>query len=304
MQASKIFECDKVVNNYDWYKDINFVDYLRDFGKYFSINYMLDKDIIKRRLDVGITYTEFSYMIMQALDFWYLFKNNNCLLQVAGSDQWGNITAGIDLIRKKEGEEAFGFTMPLITDSNGQKFGKTEGNALWLDEKKTSSYEFYQYLINVEDVMVIDYLKKLTFLTKEEIEEIEKEHMSEPHKRIAHKKLAEEVITFLHGEDSYKNAVNISEALFSGDVKNLSDQNIEDAFKNFDFYDLDEDKTFIELLVDNKICSSKREARELLEANAIRLNGDIINDEDYMIDNKRKYNIIRKGKKKYFVFKK
>ena len=161
----------EVVNNYDWSKDINFIDFLRDYGKYFNINYMLDKDIIRRRLETGITYTEFSYMIMQALDFLHLYETKNCTLQVAGSDQWGNITAGVDLIKKKLGKEAYAFTMPLVTDSTGKKFGKSEGNALWLDKTKTSSYEIYQFLINAEDEKVIDYLKIYTFLTKEEIEE-------------------------------------------------------------------------------------------------------------------------------------
>ena len=177
-QVKKIFGFE-IVNNWEWSKDINFIDYLRDYGKYFSINYMLDKDIIRRRLDAGITYTEFSYMIMQSLDFLWLYQNKGCIMQVAGQDQWGNITAGIDLIRKKTGKEAYGFTMPLITKKDGTKFGKSEGNAIWLDINKTSSYEMYQFFINTEDEMVIDYLKKLTFLSKEEIEEIEKYLVSE-----------------------------------------------------------------------------------------------------------------------------
>ena len=173
----------EVVNNYDWAKDINFIDFLRDYGKYFNINYMLDKDIIRRRLDSGITYTEFSYMIMQAMDFLHLYEEKNCTLQVAGSDQWGNITAGIDLIRKKTGKEVYGFTMPLVTTKDGKKFGKSEGNALWLDKNKTSSYEMYQYLINVDDEMVIDYLKIFTFLSKEEIENLADSNKKEPHLR-------------------------------------------------------------------------------------------------------------------------
>lgn len=302
-QVTDIFGFE-VVNNYDWSKDINFIDFLRDYGKYFSVNYMLDKDIIKRRLDLGITYTEFSYMIMQALDFHYLFVAKDCKMQVAGSDQWGNITAGIELIRKKTGQEAYGMTMPLITDSNGVKFGKTEGNAIWLDKNKTSSYEMYQFLINVEDVMVIDYLKKLTFLTKEEIEKIEEEHKKAPEKRYAHQILAKEIITFLHGEEEFNNAVEISKALFSGDIKNLTDEQIEIAFKGMPMQELNENETLIEILVNNKIASSRREAREFLNANAILLNGEVVNDENMKINNNRKYNIIRRGKKKYYVFKK
>lgn len=302
-QAKEIFGCE-VVNNYDWCKDINFIDFLRDYGKFFNINYMLGKDIIKRRLDTGITYTEFSYMIMQALDFLHLYNTKNVTLQVAGSDQWGNITAGIELIRKKTGKEAFGMTMPLVTDSHGVKFGKTEGNAIWLDKNKTSSYELYQFLINSEDETVIDYLKKLTFLTKEEIEQIEKDHQEAPEKRQAQKVLAKEIITFLHGENAYNDALNISQALFSGNVKELTDNQIEDAFKGVEKYKIGENQKIIDILTENKIASSRREAREFLNNNAITLNGEILNDENYAIDNNRKYNIIRRGKKKYYIFEK
>ena len=302
-QAKEIFECE-VVNNYDWCKDINFIDFLRDYGKFFNINYMLNKDIIKRRLDTGITYTEFSYMIMQSLDFLHLYENKNVTLQVAGSDQWGNITAGIELIRKKTGKEVYGMTMPLVTDSQGKKFGKTEGNAIWLDKNKTSSYELYQFLINSDDEAVIDYLKKLTFLSKEEIEDIEKEHKKTPEKRLAQETLAKEIITFLHGENAYNDAKTISKALFSGNIKDLTDSQIEDAFKEVEKYKLEKNKPIIDILTENKIVSSRREAREFLNNNAITLNGEIINDENYIIDNNRKYNIIRRGKKKYYIFEK
>lgn len=302
-QAKEIFGCE-VVNNYDWCKDINFIDFLRDYGKFFNINYMLNKDIIKRRLDTGITYTEFSYMIMQSLDFLHLYENKNVTLQVAGSDQWGNITAGIELIRKKTGKEVYGMTMPLVTDSQGKKFGKTEGNAIWLDKNKTSSYELYQFLINSDDEAVIDYLKKLTFLTKEEIEEIEKDHKKEPEKRKAQEVLAKEIITFLHGENSYNDAKTISKALFSGNIKDLTDLQIEEAFKEVEKYKLEEVQKIIDILTENKIASSRREAREFLNNNAITLNGEIVNDENYIINNSRKYNIIRRGKKKYYIFEK
>ena len=302
-QAKEIFGCE-VVNNYDWCKDINFIDFLRDYGKFFNINYMLNKDIIKRRLDTGITYTEFSYMIMQSLDFLHLYENKNVTLQVAGSDQWGNITAGIELIRKKTGKEVYGMTMPLVTDSQGKKFGKTEGNAIWLDKNKTSSYELYQFLINSDDEAVIDYLKKLTFLSKEEIEDIEKEHKKTPEKRLAQETLAKEIITFLHGENAYNDAKTISKALFSGNIKDLTDSQIEDAFKEVEKYKLEKNKSIIDILTENKIVSSRREAREFLNNNAITLNGEIINDENYIIDNNRKYNIIRRGKKKYYIFEK
>ena len=207
-QAKRIFGFE-VVNNYDWIKDISTVDFLRDYGKFFNINYMLAKDHVKSRLEVGITYTEFSYMILQALDFLHLYETKNCTLQVAGSDQWGNITSGIELIRKKIDKEAYGMVMPLVTDSTGKKFGKTEGNALWLDRDKTSPYELYQYLINLEDSMIIDCLKKLTLLSKEEIEKIEEENNKAPEKRIAHDALAKAMITDIHDEESYNEAVSL-----------------------------------------------------------------------------------------------
>ena len=213
-QAEEIFGFE-VVNNYDWTKDINVIDFLRDYGKYFNVGYMLGKDKVRSRMETGITYAEFSYMILQALDFMYLYEHYNCCLQVAGSDQWGNITSGIELVRKKLGKEIYGMVMPLVTDSNGVKFGKTEGNALWLDKNKTSSYTLYQYLINLEDEMIISYLKSLTFLTKEEIEELEKRHNEHPELREAHKALAREIITDLHGKESYEKAVMMSEALFT-----------------------------------------------------------------------------------------
>ena len=303
-QAKKIFGFE-VVNNWDWTKDINICDFLRDYGKYFNVNYMLAKDHVKSRMDVGITFAEFSYMLLQAMDFYYLYQKYDCQLQVAGSDQWGNITSGIELIRKKLDKEAYGMVMPLVVDSTGKKFGKTEGNALWLDENKTSSYELYQYLINLDDSMIVDYLKKLTFLSKEEIECIAKENMTHPEQRIAHKALAREIITDLHGEKSYLEAVKISESLFSGDISTFNSKDVEIAFKGLLPFEISEDYSIVELLVYGKICSSKREARECVKNGSITLNGEKIIDLDFVltkdkcIDNK--YFIIRRGKKKYFV---
>ena len=295
----------EVVNNYDWSKDINFIDFLRDYGKYFNINYMLDKDIIKRRLDTGITYTEFSYMIMQALDYLYLHQTRNCTLECAGSDQWGNITAGIDLIRKKTGHEVYGFTMPLVTDKNGKKFGKSEGNALWLDKNKTSSYEIYQYLLNSDDEKVIDYLKVFTFLTKEEIEKIEKEHKECPEKRTAAKTLAYEVVTFLHGEKEAKKAKEMSEALFSGQVKNLTKEEIEKVFKGVPTFKAKENINIVDMLVENKIASSKREAREFINAGSITINEEKITDTNYEVTKdiaiEKEILVLKRGKKKYFI---
>ncbi len=293
----------EVVNNYDWDKDINFIDYLRDYGKYFNLNYMLDKETVKSRLEKGITYTEFSYMIMQALDFLYLYENKNCTLQIGGSDQWGNITSGVELIRKKIDGQAYGLTMPLITKADGTKFGKSEGHAIWLDKSKTSSYEMYQFFLNAEDSKVIEYLKKLTFLSVEKIEELEKKHNAAPELREAHKALAKEVITFLHGEDEYNKAVKISEALFNGDIKSLNLDELKDGLKDVPNIEL-KHETLIDMLVNNKIVSSKREAREFLNAGSITLNGDKVSDENLMIDESiaigGKAIVVRKGKKKYF----
>ena len=303
-QAKEIFGFE-VVNNYDWIKDINTIDFLRDYGKYINVNYMLDKDIISRRLESGITFCEFAYTILQGLDFVNLYKEKGVTLEVAGSDQWGNITTGIELARKKLGVELYGMTMPLVLDNRGIKFGKTEGNALWLDKNKTSSYELYQYLINSDDTVVIDYLKKLTFLTKEEIEDIEKQHNEAPEKRIAQKKLAEEVITFLHGSDEYNKAVNISGSLFSGEISKLSASDIKTGLKEVPTFNLNGEITLLDMLVDNNVCSSKREARELINGNSISINGDKITDIEYLINKDiaidNEIIVIRRGKKKYYI---
>ena len=303
-QAKEIFGFE-VVNNYDWIKNINTIDFLRDYGKYINVNYMLDKDIIARRLETGITFCEFAYTILQGLDFLHLYHDKGCTLEVAGSDQWGNITTGIELARKKDDIELYGLTMPLVLDSNGVKFGKTEGNALWLDKNKTSSYELYQYLINTDDVCVIDYLKKLTFLTKEEIEDIEYKHKERPEERLAQKALAKEVITFLHGEEEYEKALKITESLFSGDIKNFTSKEVEDAFKGLVPFEISSDLNIVDLLVEASVCSSKREAREFIGNGSITLNGDKITDLEFMVTKSAcidfKYLVVRRGKKKYYV---
>ena len=295
----------ETVNNYDWSKDINFIDYLRDYGKFFNLNYMLSKETVKSRLDIGITYTEFSYMIMQALDYLYLYENKGCTLQIGGQDQWGNITSGIELIRKKTGNEVYAFTMPLLTKADGTKFGKSEGNALWLDKNKTSSYEMYQFFLNVEDSKVIDYLKYLTFLSKEEIERLEISNNTEPHLRLAHKALAKDVITFLHGSEEYEKAVTISEKLFSGDIKGISVKDLLIGLKDVPNFDIKEECILIDLLVNKNITSSKRETREFINNGAISINGDIIKDENYMINKdlalENTLIVIRRGKKKYYI---
>lgn len=281
----------EVVNNYDWSKDINFIDFLRDYGKFFNINYMLDKDIIRRRLSSGITYTEFSYMIMQALDFLHLHKEKNVSMQVAGSDQWGNITAGVDLIRKKTGDEVYAFTMPLVTDKNGKKFGKSEGNALWLDKTKTSPYEIYQYLLNSDDSKVIDYLKIFTFLSREEIENIEKINNEAPEKRIAGHTLAYEVVKFLHGKEEADNAKRITEEVFKkgGIDINMPSLDIEKK-----------DRNIMDLLVDIELAPSKSEARRLITQGGISINREKVLDPNKMVDDNMINNgsiIVGKGKK-------
>ncbi len=295
----------KLVNNYDWFKGYEYLDFLRDIGKYINVNYMLDKDIIKRRLETGITYAEFSYMLIQGYDFLNMYKNMGCIMQVEGSDQWGNITTGIDLIKKVLGKNAYGFTMPLILDQNGNKFGKSEGNALWLDKNKTSSYELYQYLINTDDTMVEHYLKVFTFLTPEEIITLLEEHNKEPHLRKAQKKLAECIITDLHGKEEYEKALNISEALFKGEYKKLSAKDIMLGLKMVPTINIDKELTLIDLLVNNGICVSRREAREMLGANAISINGEVCTKEDQIINKdmaiEEKVLVIRKGKKKYYL---
>ena len=302
-QAKEIFGFE-VVNNYDWIKDINVIDFLRDYGKYINVNYMLDKDIISRRLESGITFCEFAYTILQGLDFIHLNKTKGVTLEVAGSDQWGNITTGIEMARKMGMDELYGLTMPLVLDSNGVKFGKTEGNALWLDKNKTTSYEMYQYLINTDDACVIDYLKKLTFLTKEEIEKIEKEHKECPEKRIAQQTLAKEIITFIHGEDEYIKALNISQSLFSEKVKELSAEDIIKNLTDVETYEVSLNESLLDVLVDNKICSSKREAREMISGNAISINGNKINDINKMLSLsdfiEEKVSILKKGKKNFY----
>lgn len=295
----------KLVNNYDWFKGYEFLDFLRDVGKYINVNYMLSKDIINRRLETGITYAEFSYMLIQGYDFLNMYRNMGCIMQVEGSDQWGNITTGIDLIRKIDGKEAYAFTMPLILDANGNKFGKSEGNALWLDINKTSSYELYQYLINTDDSMIEHYLKVFTFLTPEEIMDVVEKHNKEPHLRIGQKTLAKCIITDIHGEEEYNKAEQISKALFSGDLTGLSAKDILIGMKMVPSINLSGEIKLLDLLVDNGICSSRREAREMLNSNAISLNNIKFTDENTIVDKNiaidEKVIVIRKGKKKQFI---
>lgn len=302
-QIDRLFEGKaELVDNYDWTKNYTYLEFLRDIGKYINVNYMINKDIIKRRLESGITYAEFSYTLLQGYDFMHLYQEKNCIMQVEGSDQWGNITTGIELIRKKLGKEAYGFTMPLILDVNGNKFGKSEGNALWLDKEKTSPYEIYQYLINTDDSKVFEYLKVFTFLSKEEIEEVMDKQNKNPETRIAQKTLAYEVVKDIHSKEEADHAIKISKALFTGNVKDLTDKEIEIIFQKMPIFESKKD-ILINILVNNNITSSRREAREFLTNNAIMVDGETINDENKEINNNKKYHIIRKGKKKYYLIK-
>ena len=304
-QVNDIFDGKaEVVNNYDWFKDIDLISFLRDTGKYINVNYMLDKDIIRRRLETGITFAEFTYTLMQGYDFLYLNEHKNVVMQVEGSDQWGNITTGIDLIYKKTGKQVHAFTMPLILDSAGNKFGKSEGNALWLDKNKTSSYALYQYLINTSDDKVEEYLKVYTFLSKDEIENTMKKHMEKPEDRYAQKTLAKEFITDLHGEEEYLKALKVSEALFSEDITKLSSKDILDSLKDVKNVKITEGN-IVEVLTDAGVFSSRREARELITGNAISINNKKIADLEYSLSKndaiEGKILLIRKGKKNYFI---
>ena len=302
-QVQSIFPYE-VVNNYDWVKDINVVEFFRDYGKYINVGYMLSKDLIRRQMESGISYAEFSYMLIQGLDFKHLHETRGVDLQVAGSDQWGNITTGIELIRKTTGDEVYAFTMPLVTDSHGNKFGKSEGNAVWLDKNKTSSYQLYQFLLNSEDSMVIEYLKRLTFLSREEIEAIAEEHAAAPERRLAQKKLAEEILRDLHGEGAYESAVHISELLFAGQIKEIPLGDLLAGLKDVPHFTT-KGGNVMDVLVGAGICSSKREAREFISNGSLTLNGDAVRTTDVEINADvclgGKYLVVRRGKKKYYL---
>ncbi|PAE36390.1 tyrosine--tRNA ligase [Bacillus sp. 7884-1] len=299
-----------LVNNYDWAGSMDIVTFLRDIGKHIGVNYMLAKDTIASRLDSGISFTEFTYTILQAMDFNHLYENFNCKLQVGGSDQWGNITSGLELIRKMqpEGSKAYGLTIPLVTKADGTKFGKTEGGAVWLDAKKTTPYEFYQFWINAADADVVKYLKYFTFLSHEEIEALERSVEEEPHLRKAQKALAEEMTRLIHGEDSLQQAIKITQALFSGDVRSLSASEIEQGFKDVPSFNATEaDANLVDLLVAAKISPSKRQAREDITNGAVTVNGERITDTSYVLQDtdriEGQFTIIRRGKKKYSLIK-
>lgn len=296
-----------LVNNRDWLGQISLISFLRDYGKHVGVNYMLGKDSIQSRLEHGISYTEFTYTILQAIDFGHLNRELNCKIQVGGSDQWGNITSGIELMRRMYGQtDAYGLTIPLVTKSDGKKFGKSESGAVWLDAEKTSPYEFYQFWINQSDEDVIKFLKYFTFLGKEEIDRLEQSKNEAPHLREAQKTLAEEVTKFIHGEDSLNDAIRISQALFSGDLKSLSAKELKDGFKDVPQVTLSNDTTnIVEVLIETGISPSKRQVREDVNNGAIYINGERQQDVNYALAPEDKidgeFTIIRRGKKKYFM---
>ncbi|HEL1739107.1 TPA: tyrosine--tRNA ligase [Streptococcus suis] len=297
----------EMVNNYDWFSGISFIDFLRDVGKYYTVNYMMSKDSVKKRIETGISYTEFAYQIMQGYDFYELNDKHNVTLQIGGSDQWGNMTAGTELLRRKADKSGHVMTVPLITDSTGKKFGKSEGNAVWLDAEKTSPYEMYQFWLNVMDDDAVRFLKIFTFLSLDEIAKIEEEFDAARHERLAQKILAKEVVTLVHGEEAYNQALNITEQLFAGNIKNLSAKELKQGLSNVPNYAVqaEDNLNIVELLVTSGIVTSKRQAREDVANGAIYVNGERVQDLDYTLSDSDKIDgeltVIRRGKKKYSV---
>ncbi|MBZ5985407.1 tyrosine--tRNA ligase [Leuconostoc gelidum subsp. gasicomitatum] len=309
-QVTKLFGDNdtRIVNNNDWLGKLTLTDFLRDYGKLFSINVMLKKDVVASRLETGISFTEFTYQVLQGIDFHELWRREDVKLQIGGSDQWGNITSGIDLIHSLEGNaaKAFGLTIPLMTDSTGKKFGKSEGNAIWLDPEKTSPYTFYQFWLNQNDADVVKYLKYFTFLNSEEIDALAKAIDTNPGAREAQRRLAQEVTKFVHGQAAVDDAEQLSKALFSGDVATLSAAQIADAFGGVPSFDITaESKNIIDFLVDGGVDQSKRQAREDVNNGAITINGEKVTDVATEISPLAHYDgkfvLVRRGKKKYFL---
>lgn len=314
-QLSKLIDFDstapnaaEMVNNYDWMKEQTFLGFIRDIGKLITVNYMMAKDSVKKRFNgegEGMSFTEFTYQLVQGFDFLTLYETKNCKLQLGGSDQWGNITTGTELIRRKLGAEAYAITCPLITKADGTKFGKSESGTVWLDAKKTSPYEMYQFLVNSEDAKVIEYLKRFTFLDKEEIDRLEECVAQEPHLREAQKALAREVVTFLHGSAAYETALKITNALFKGNIRDLNADEQRDALNSMEKRSLQEPMDLASMLVTTKIASSKREAREWIKSGSIQINGERVKEETLMIDPSHvlvdDMILVKRGKRNYYV---
>ncbi|MEK4714207.1 tyrosine--tRNA ligase [Sporosarcina sp. FSL K6-5500] len=300
----------QMVNNNDWVGSMSVIEFLRDFGKLLGVNYMLAKDNVASRLDSGISFTEFSYMLIQGIDFNHLFNNYGCRVQIGGSDQWGNITTGLEVIRKTHEEEvkAFGITIPLVTKADGTKFGKSAGGAVWLDAEKTSPYEFYQFWINTADADAVKYMKIFTFIEREEIEAFEITVQEEPHLRKAQLRLAEEMTRLIHGQEALDQAIRISKALFSGDLKTLTANEMKDAFKDVPSFEMaKEDKNIVDFIVDSGVSPSRRQAREDVTNGAISLNGERVTDTAYEVSAADRlddgFTIVRRGKKNYKMVK-
>ena len=308
-QLKKIFPEAEFVNNYDWVSSMNVITFLRDYGKNLTVNYMMAKESVKKRIETGISYTEFSYQMIQALDFLHLYREKGVRLQVGGQDQWGNITSGFELIRKTEGEnaKAYCLTFPLLLKPDGTKFGKTAGGAVWLDKELTSPYKFYQFWLNVSDEEVIARLKQYTFLTQEEISAIETEWNENRGGRLAQRRLAEEVTRFIHGDEGLAEAERITSAVFSGNVTELSGKEIEDAFRDDTTFTISEDKNVVDLLAEVGLCQSKSEARKLVQGGGISVNGEKITDFQFVVKKENAidgmYSFIKKGKKNHALVK-
>lgn len=295
----------EIINNYDWLGRMNLLEFLRDYGKLFTVNYMLAKDTVARRLDEGISYTEFSYMLLQSYDFLHLHEHHGVTMQIGGGDQWGNLTAGLEMIRKVKGDnECEAMTANLLTDSEGKKFGKSVDGALFIDKKRLSPFKLYQYFLNVGDLDAIKYLKVFTFFSEEKICSIEKEHAINPGLRLAQKTLAAEIIRIVHHEDDLQRALAMSEALFSGEVNQLNEEEIAELFSNM-IVDVADGLRLEEVLIDVKAAKSKREAREFIAGNSISVNGLKVTDAETLIKKENalynQYFILRRGKKNYFV---
>jgi tyrosyl-tRNA synthetase len=304
----------RLVDNLSWTANVTHLDFLRDIGKHFSVNMMVAKESVRARMEdreAGISYTEFSYMLLQAFDFYVLCRDSNCELQIGGSDQWGNITAGIDLCRKKLGKTVYGLTLPLITNADGTKFGKTEAGAVWLDPKKTSVYRFYQFWINTDDRDVIRYLKFFTFLSREEIESLEKQHVENPGARAAHKALAKAATDLIHGPSATTEAIRASEILFGGDLKGISETTFDEIIGEVPTHEIkmqtlaDVGMPLVEALMISGLCPSKGQARKDIEGGGVYVNNirepnsqRVITESDLLF---RKHLLLRKGKKNYMV---
>lgn len=296
-----------LLNNFDWLSQINILDFLRQYGKYFNVNYMINKDIVSSRLQTGISFTEFTYTILQAADWLHLYETHNCIMQIGGSDQWGNLTSGTELIRKVTGHETkvYGITSPLITKSDGTKFGKSEGGNIWLDAALTTPYEFYQFWINTADTDTVNFLKRLTFLSREQIERLETSLQEQPHIREAQKALAKEVTIIVHGQEAYESSLRISKALFGGDFTTLNSDELRQALQGMETRQVEDNIVLVDVLIAATICNSKREARELINGGSISINGTKIKDVEFIVSSKNaivdRSTILKKGKKFYFV---